>query len=271
MVMIYFAGGGVGRTKRNELFLKYGINKLISFYEINKRYIRNPILIRKDMDLHKKLFVDSGAYSFFSKGIRVDLKKYAKWCLKGDADYYANLDVIGDAEKTLENQKYMESQGCHPIPCYHIGEDMKYLDYYCENYDYVALGGMINTTIQKAEKILNVIFTKYPNQKFHGFSMTSVRLIQQYPWHSVDSTSWLVGEIYGRLFSFNLKTTQHYQELTDEFKEEIKRLGLTMEEILNDYLKRDEFNIINFILMEKNSQDVKFKNQVTFIDDDDIW
>ena len=58
-------------------------------------------------------------------------------------NHYIVLDVIGDAEKSLEAQKYMESKGLHPLPVFHQGEDWKYLDYYRNNYDYICISPFV--------------------------------------------------------------------------------------------------------------------------------
>ena len=83
-----------------------------------------------------ELFVDSGAYSAHKRGVSIDIQEYIAY-LQDNKDYidvYANLDVIGDPEATLENQKIMEEAGLSPLPCFHMGEDWKYLHLYVEHY-----------------------------------------------------------------------------------------------------------------------------------------
>ena len=43
-------------------------------------------------------------------------------------DYYANFDVINNAEATWDNQQYFESKGLKPIPVWHFGTDIKWLE-----------------------------------------------------------------------------------------------------------------------------------------------
>ena len=55
------------------------------------------------------LFLDSGAYSAWSKGVTIDIDEYISF-IKKNIKYitvYANLDVIGDPEATYRNQKYI--------------------------------------------------------------------------------------------------------------------------------------------------------------------
>ena len=75
------------------------------------------------------LFLDSGAYSAWSKGIEINIDEYIEFVkkYKDNLTVYANLDDINSPEKTWENQRYMESKGLKPLPCFHYGEDVKYL------------------------------------------------------------------------------------------------------------------------------------------------
>ena len=147
------------------------------------------------------LFLDSGAFSAFTKGINIDIQEYITFIKENQTviEVYANLDVIGDAAGTLDNQEIMEAAGLKPLACFHYGEDIQYLQYYLDQYDYVALGGMVPISTQDLIPWLDSIFTKYicgpdglPKAKIHGFGLTSLKLMLRYPWYSVDSTSWVM-------------------------------------------------------------------------------
>lgn len=153
------------------------------------------------------LFLDSGAFSAFTKGVEIDIDKYIDF-IKEHIDYidvYANLDVIGDAEATLENQKYMEKAGLTPLPCFHVKEDFSYLKYYVDNYDYIALGGVAQAGRQ-AQIWMDDCFDMIcddkgmPKCKVHGFAVTSLKLMLRYPWYSVDSTSWVITSRMGGVY-----------------------------------------------------------------------
>jgi hypothetical protein len=155
------------------------------------------------------LFLDSGAYSAFSKGIEIDLQDYIDYIHKyrNYIEVYANLDDIKDPEKTWENQKEMERQGLSPLPVYHAGESDKYLKKVLE-YDYFAIGGAAllarNERLACYDRIFSMICPKKndyrPTHKIHGFGMTSIKLMFQYPWYSVDSTSWVLTSRMGSVF-----------------------------------------------------------------------
>lgn len=148
------------------------------------------------------LFLDSGAYSALNQGKEINILQYCQF-IKDNAEHitaYANLDVIGDPEKTLENQKIMENEGLSPIPCYHYGEDIKYIiDLIEKDYEYIAIGGMAPIPSITLIPWLDRLFTNYicdtsgcPIVKTHGFGLTSVKIMIRYPWFSVDSSTWLM-------------------------------------------------------------------------------
>jgi hypothetical protein len=167
------------------------------------------------------LFLDSGAFSAFTKNIEINILDYIAFIKKHEdiISYYAVLDVIGDSEKTLENQRIMEDHGLSPVPCFHANEDYKYLQFYVDNYDYIALGGVaVNKSPSKRGRWLYKCFdiicdeNDYPKCKVHGFALTSIDLMWKYPWFSVDSSRWVKASRYGKIFipEYNKDGTLNY-------------------------------------------------------------
>ena len=155
------------------------------------------------------LFLDSGAFSAWSKKLEIDIYEYIKFIKehKQYIDTYAVLDDILDPETTLKNQNIMEKEGLNPLPCFHFGEDIKYLEYYLEKYDYIALGGMVPISTKDLVNWLDNIFGNYicdkngiPKIEIHGFGLTSLFLMLRYPWYSVDSTSWVLTGRFGSVY-----------------------------------------------------------------------
>lgn len=164
-----------------------------------------------------KLMIDSGAHSLFKEHIGTSrnrdytffesdvfwkfVDEYVLF-LKDDGEKfsaYVNVDVIFNPELSWKVQKYMEKRGLCPLPVFHSGENFKWLKKYIDNYDYVGIGGL-GQSVSKAQWILNTgdpAFNLlcndkgYPRVKVHGFAMTSPDLMIQYPFFSVDSTSWM--------------------------------------------------------------------------------
>ncbi len=163
------------------------------------------------------LFLDSGAFSAWTQGVPIDIQDYIEF-IKQHLDIlevYANLDVIGlggkqpnrlTAEKTLENQKIMEKAGLNPLPCFHFGEPFEFLQYYIDNYDYLALGVAGNSG-NAIIPWLDECFENYicdakgiPKIKIHGFAITSLKAMLRYPFYSVDSTSWVMTSRTGSIY-----------------------------------------------------------------------
>lgn len=161
-----------------------------------------------------KLFMDSGAFSMFTLGIEVDLDKYAGY-LDTRQDYIelaSNVDAIGAGREldSYNNQKTLESFKLNvPIhPVHHARDDdrwlVKYLD---EGYDYIFLGGMVPESTPYLIEWLDHIWDKYlalpdgtARIKVHGFGLTTLQLMERYPWYSVDSTSWVQIGMFGGLY-----------------------------------------------------------------------
>jgi len=161
-----------------------------------------------------------------SKDFQTYRRNYALFIKKNlqFIDYYANFDVINNAEATWSNQQYYESKGLKPIPVWHYGTDMKWLEMYLEKgYDYIAIGGLIpnppRILLPALDSIWGSLLTDssgMPKVKVHGFAVTSTRLIARYPWFSVDSSSWVKFGQYGvicvppkRGGKFDYSTTAH--------------------------------------------------------------
>ncbi len=116
-----------------------------------------------------------------------------------------NLDVINNSEATWENQQWFESQGLKVVPVFHYGCDEKWLDMYVKKgYKQIALGGLHPTPYSELKEPLDELWIKYfldkkgyPKIKVHGFAVTGPKLIYRYPFHSVDSTSWVKLGLFG--------------------------------------------------------------------------
>lgn len=164
------------------------------------------------------VFMDSGAFSAWTLKVELSIVEYCEY-LRRNADiirieegsFMASvLDKIGDKKVglgTYINQKHMEYLGVRPLPCFHKGDDERWLVQYLEDgYEYITLGGMVGTSTDQLRKWLDRIWERYlvdgtgkPKVKVHGFGMTSVELMEIYPWYSVDSSSWIQSAAFGNI------------------------------------------------------------------------
>jgi hypothetical protein len=191
---------------RLRVLISYYYFKNINLREMLEKYFTEP---------YPEIFVDSGGFSASTQGVDINIKEYIGW-IKQNYKYisvYANLDVIESAEKTLVNQKIMESEGLKPLPVFHTGEDWNYLEDYINEYPYIALGGMV-PYIQSLNKLMPWIVKAYKTANkrsvFHGFGATSWKIVNSFPWYSVDSSSWGAGFRYGRVPLFDERVGKFY-------------------------------------------------------------
>ncbi len=235
-------------------------------------YIHKDSYVQKIRRDGRKVFLDSGAFSAFTKGVKVDLKAYCDYIKKNIdiIDYASVLDAIGDPQGTYINQIEMEKQGVRPLPCFHYGEDERYLEYYISNYEYITLGGMVPISTPQLKYWLDRIWERYlidgsgrPRLKVHGFGLTVVKLMERYPWFSVDSSSWVQISSNGSILipdhgtigvsehsPLRKNANMHYDSVAPAMQEKIReildRTGFEVERLRKEYVSRWTFNIWAF-------------------------
>jgi len=220
-----------------------------------------------------KVFLDSGAFSAFFGGVEIDIDAYCDYIKRNEdiVEVASVLDGIGDPQKTYDNQTYMEAQDTRPLPCFHYGEDPRYLEHYVENYDYITLGGMVPISTPQLRLWLDEIWEKYLTDssgraklKVHGFGMTALPLMKRYPWHSVDSSSWVQIANFGNILlpwnnqvlsvsdeSPSLKEKgKHFSNLApvqqDAVRERIEAQGFSMDRLADNFVFRQVWNMYAF-------------------------
>lgn len=161
----------------------------------------------EDLSVFGGAALDSGAYSVWKRGARVDLGEYAEYCasVESRVDWYANLDVIGDWRGGLVDLAAMEKRGLRPVPVFHLGEPLSLLADLVSGYARVAIGRGPGVSFRQMWRLLEAIFDRYsdaegvPTCRFHGFRMTDRRLMARFPFDSVDSTTWISGSAWDEL------------------------------------------------------------------------
>lgn len=201
-MIIYFAGA----EAYPEMLIDNGATNWLIAYPSKKIVEYN----------HKAtIFVDSGAYSVYTGKKIITHQKYIDYLKHLNNNHYASLDVIGDPEASKRNYLEEVKQGLKPIPTFHQGESLRYLEYYLDHCDYISLGGLVGIGTGKMipfiEKCFSVIAKRNNKVKVHAFGILSWEMLSKYPFYSADGTSWFAGSKRGNVLPFGsdwLKTSQ---------------------------------------------------------------
>ena len=218
MAAVHSNGYRYNQTKRYEKLNEFERTVVAAIPHLleSHHYVHKESYIQAIRESHDRVFLDSGAFSAWTLGVALDLPKYCRY-IQENADIIlvedgvlmaSVLDGIGDPQKTYENQLEMESLGVRPLPCFHVGEDERYLEWYVANYDYITLGGMVGVSTKQLAIWLDRIWEKYltdasgkPRLKVHAFGITSLPIMEQYPWWSCDSSSWIQSAAFGSVIT----------------------------------------------------------------------
>jgi len=160
-----------------------------------------------------KLMLDSGAFTAWTKGTKIDIDEYIAFCRKHENlfDHCVNLDVIGNAKDSYHNWKYMRKAGIDALPIFHLGTDERWLEKYLKQTDYIGIGAVANTTTPQRILGLTRIWKNYlvgadqrPIVKVHGMGLTALSSLLRYPWYSADSASPSKNSGFGQIYIPNL-------------------------------------------------------------------
>lgn len=290
---LYFAGGD---RSVDDYLQKVGAFRLFSYGNE-----KSAIVEWKEAGYAKKLFVDSGAFSVAHSGKTIDIDAYIDYINSNlEIPIFVELDVIPYpvlnattskecAEASWKNYLYMKKR-TNPkylLPLYHFGESKDNLRRILNTEvngklpAYIGMGGRHGVSTDAQKKYFHEVFSiiqksDNPNVKVHAFGMTVIKLLEQFPFYSADSTTWLklgvAGNIITKSFGIlNVSERQKFNkdninsksaEIKDRVEEEVNAHGYTLEELSADYHARLRFNIDMLMDWAKNYQ---YKGPKTFV------
>ena len=216
----------------------------------------------------KKLFIDSGAFSAWTKGKQVDVDEYIQFindrsdyidlcgqidAIPGDIINGATTEQVNEAaEKTWKNYLYMRPKMNKPeslLYTFHVDEPSRYLidalNYRDPNGNYIpyiALGGMVGKTTKVKQNFLRNCFdiiaaSKNPNVKVHAFGMTSFSLLKDFPITSADSTSWIMTGANGNIMTDSgiVAVSEKMSRLPEHYSKFSPKYQLEFENTIKSY------------------------------------
>ncbi|MBU2527662.1 MAG: hypothetical protein KKC03_13785 [Bacteroidetes bacterium] len=203
---IFFAGSLSHIDKVRRLGVK---NFLSSFIEGDR--------IFKCFNSSDKIILDSGAFSVWNKGVKIDINKYKEKIKLVPKNWIkVSLDVIpktGSTSKeiekccdeSLENFLFLYKADKNILPVFHYGESSKYLKKYLDRCGYIGLSPANDTMEVVKRRFLSECFSIVKDScKTHGFGYCSSRGLTIFPFYSIDSTTWLNGGKYGEIHKFRM-------------------------------------------------------------------
>lgn len=163
---------------------------LVSYYYLP------PFLAEQSRYCIRDWMLDSGAFSAWNSGGKIDMDKYIDCCHKVASKdtslvEIVALDVIkGDAKDSLANALLMKKRGINVIPVFHYGEDWGILREYCNQFHKVGLSCRFGEPMDKSRRFYDLCFAYAWPKRFHSFGWIERDVIFSYPFHSGDAASW---------------------------------------------------------------------------------
>jgi len=202
------------KTRNCDIYLK-DIYILESYHYILKQEWMFPLLPQ-----FKGFLLDSGAFTFMTsqKNAKINWEQYVvnygNFVKKLNINHFFELDIdpivgLKEVERLRDLLEKTAERKC--IPVWHKSRGLEYWKKMCQEYDYVAIGGIVTQEIKRAEYDVFYSFLKIAkenNTKVHGLGFTNLKGMEKYKFYSVDSTSWLSGNKFGAVYLFNGKTMQ---------------------------------------------------------------
>lgn len=159
--------------------------------------------------------LDSGAFTFFTQGKHVDwdeyVSRYIEYIKQNKVLLYIELDIdslIG-YDKVKKIRKRLEREiGYPPIPVWHKSRGKDEFLRMCDEYDYVAIGGIVSKEIRLQDYKYFPWFINEAHKrgaKIHGLGFTNLAGLKIYHFDSVDSSSWTTGNRFGKIYTFDGK------------------------------------------------------------------
>ncbi len=210
---IFLAGDGYGPEIKDHLNnAPENVYILKSYHYILKQKWIIPL-----MNQFKGFLLDSGAFTFMTsqKNTGINWERYVidygNFVKKFNINHFFELDIdsivgLKEVERLRDLLEKTAERKC--IPVWHKSRGLEYWKKMCQEYDYVAIGGIVAREIKRVQydifySLLKI--AKENNTKVHGLGFTDLKGMEKYRFYSVDSTSWLSGGRYGQLYTFNGK------------------------------------------------------------------
>lgn len=173
------------------------------------------------LPLFGDFLLDSGAFTFMQSSkthvVWEDyIERYANFINKNHIEKFFELDIdsVVGYPKVLEYRSRLErltNRRC--IPVWHTSRGGAEFKKMCDEYDYVAIGGIVSKEIKPEHYSILPAMIKETHRrkaKIHGLGFTSLEWLPKCHFDSVDSTAWTTGNRFGFVYRFDGKTMKKH-------------------------------------------------------------
>ena len=189
-----------------------GISDIIRIEKNLNSYVLMSYFYFKDFDvsIFPNKIIDSGAFTLFSQNkSKIDFDKYteeyAEFINKYNIEYFFELDIdvligLEEVERLRTKLEKLTRKKC--IPVWHVSRGVKKFEEMCNQYKYIAIGGIVSkeiTDYSLLEKLVN--YANKRNVKVHGLGFTKQKWLKKIKFYSVDSITWFGARFY-KFFKF---------------------------------------------------------------------
>lgn len=171
------------------------------------------------LPLFGDFLLDSGAFTFMQDNTShliwdEYIERYADFINRNKIQKFFELDIdsVVGYEKVKEFRRKLENlTGRQCIPVWHKSRGIKDYLRECDEYSYIAIGGIAIKEIKPEQ------YSAFPSMiseahkrkcKVHGLGFTSLKYLPKIHFDSVDSTAWTTGNRFGYIYKFDGKTMQ---------------------------------------------------------------
>jgi hypothetical protein len=218
---------------------------------------------------HTRLLVDSGAFTAWKAGKKIELDDYCRFLesLPVKPWRYFTLDVIGDAAGTMKNYEEMLRRGFSPIPIFTRGEDPFVIEEYYKTSDVVGIGGLVGTKGNKG--FVKGIMSKVGERKVHWLGFTNISFIGHFRPFSCDSSSCTTAKRFGQIpiylgrGNWKIISRNDVKDLwSQELDEVIHFYGLSRAQLMNDSAWRNDGTLEPAIIRLPTMSYIRYSREI---------
>lgn len=244
--------------KSNKLSVLYSYAYLKS-----DRYLEQVLLILSEQG-YINLLIDSGAFTAYMAGKPINLTEYIEAChrYKDRCFQYVMLDVLRDKVKSKENFKEMIRAGLNPMGVLTVDEDVEECKFYTTYNDCLGVPGGTQTKGDWIKKRFQDVdrITK-GKAKIHGLGYVKFPHLYQLPLYTVDSSTWVGGQKFGKITYFDGKrglVTYTVKEFRNELFHKIPinirlkwiNMGFKVKDIIEDKYFKGSHSFNKYVTIE---------------------